>query len=95
MLKFRLYDKELDIDLDVDYETEIENLLEIIQKDMFNACVERKNNKTTVAYSLEEIEKNLAENQGYVKTMWCGDRNCEDKVKEVTVTHKRLEKILR
>ena len=67
-----------------DLETEIENLLETIQKDMFNACVERKNNKTTVAYSLEEIEKNLAENQGYVKTMWCGDRACEDKVKEVT-----------
>ena len=67
-----------------DLETEIENLLEIIQKDMFNACVERKNNKTTVAYSLEEIEKNLAENQGYVKTMWCEDRACEDKVKEVT-----------
>ena len=28
--------------------------------------------------------KGVAENQGYVKTMWCGDRACEDKVKEVT-----------
>ena len=65
-------------------ETELEKLLETIQQSMFDACVERKNNKTTVAYSLEEIEKNLAENQGYVKTMWCGDRACEDKVKEVT-----------
>ena len=67
-----------------DLEKELETLLETIQKDMFNACVERKNQKTNVAYSLEEIEKVLAENQGYVKTMWCGDRNCEDKVKEVT-----------
>ena len=67
-----------------DLETELEKLLETIQQAMFDACVERKNNKTTVAYSLEEIEKNLAENQGYVKTMWCGDRACEDKVKEVT-----------
>lgn len=65
-------------------ETKLESLLEEIQKDMFNACVERKKSKTTVAYSLEEIEKNLTENQGYVKTMWCGDRACEDKVKEVT-----------
>ena len=65
-------------------DSRLEELLEEIQKDMFNACVERKNSKTTVAYSLEEIEKNLAENQGYVKTMWCGDRACEDKVKEVT-----------
>ena len=34
-------------------ETRLESLLEEIKKDMFNACVERKNNKTTVAYSLE------------------------------------------
>ena len=37
----------------------------------------------TETYEQISIEKNLAENQGYVKTMWCGDRNCEDKVKEV------------
>ena len=67
-----------------DLESELEKILETIQQSMFNACVERRNSKTTVAYTLEEIEKNLAENQGYVKTMWCGDRACEDKVKEVT-----------
>ena len=67
-----------------DLETEIAKLLETIQKDMYNACQERKEAKTTIAYTLEEIEKNLKENQGYVKTMWCGDRACEDKVKEVT-----------
>ena len=65
-------------------ETRITEVLDSIQKDMFNVCLERKNNKTTVAFSLEEIKKNLEENQGYVKTMWCGDRACEDKVKEVT-----------
>ena len=67
-----------------DLDKELETLLETIQKDMFNVCLERKNQKTNVAYSLEEIEKVLAENQGYVKTMWSGERNCEDKVKEVT-----------
>ena len=29
-------------------------------------------------------EKNLKENQGYVKAMWCGDEACEDKIKELT-----------
>ena len=33
---------------------------------------------------MEELQKNLEENQGYVKTMWCGSRECEDKVKELT-----------
>ena len=40
-------------------------------------------------FILEEIANNLNENQGYVKTMWCGDTACEDKVKEVTGAHSR------
>ncbi len=65
-------------------ENRLEELLEEIQENMFNECLKRREEKTTIAYTLEEILKNLEENQGYVKTMWCGDRACEDKVKEVT-----------
>ena len=70
-------------------ENRISELLEQIQKDMYNVCLKRKEEKTTVAYSLDEILKNLNENQGYVKTMWCGDTACEDKVKEITGAHSR------
>ena len=38
-----------------------------------------------ISADLDEFVKNINENQGYVKTMWCGDRNCEDKVKEANV----------
>ena len=69
--------------------TRLKELLEQIQKDMFSACEKRREEKTTVAYTLDEIVKNLEENQGYVKTMWCGDVACEDKVKEVTGAHSR------
>ena len=65
-------------------ENRILELLEEIQNNMFNECLKRREERTTVAYSLDEILKNLEENQGYVKTMWCGSRECEDKVKEVT-----------
>ena len=71
------------VDLD-NIENRVPELLEEIQKNMFNECLKRREERTTVAYSLEEILKNLEENQGYVKTMWCGSRECEDKVKEVT-----------
>ncbi len=70
-------------------ENRIEELLEDIQKSMYNECLKRREDKTTVAYTLEEIAKNLDENQGYVKTMWCGDEECENKVKEVTGAHSR------
>ena len=70
-------------------ETRIGELLEAIQKSMFDACATRRNEKTTIANSLEEIMKNLEENQGYVKTMWCGDIDCENKIKEATGAHSR------
>ena len=59
-------------------------VLEDIQASMYKACEKIREERTTVAYTLDEIAKNLDENQGYVKTMWCGSQDCEDKVKEVT-----------
>lgn len=73
----------------VDLENRIEELLEDIQKSMYNECLKRREEKTTVAYTLEEIAKNLEENQGYVKTMWCGNEECENRVKELTGAHSR------
>lgn len=73
----------------VNLEKRIEELLEDIQKSMYDECLKRRREKTTVAYTLDEIVKNMEENQGYVKTMWCGDEACEDKVKEVTGAHSR------
>ena len=70
-------------------ENRISELLEDIQKSMYQECLKRREEKTTVAYTLDEIIKNMNENQGYVKTMWCGDEACEDKVKELTGAHSR------
>lgn len=62
----------------------LEKLMKEIHQSMFEACQKRREEKTTIALNMEELEKNLNENQGYVKTMWCGSQECEDKVKEVT-----------
>ena len=65
-------------------EEKISELLEDIQKSMYEACKQRLKEKTTIALNMEELKKNLDENQGYVNTMWCGNQECEDKVKELT-----------
>lgn len=70
-------------------ENRLSELLENIQKNMYDECLERRKTKTSVAYSLDEILQNLETNQGYVKTMWCGDAACEDKIKETTGAHSR------
>ena len=62
----------------------MEELLKDIHNSMFNACKKRMEEKTTVALNMEEFEKNINENQGFVKTMWCGSQECEDKIKELT-----------
>ncbi len=62
----------------------IGSILDDIQSNMFNECKIRVEEKTTVATDLDEFKKNLDENQGYVKTMWCGSAECEDKIHELT-----------
>ena len=58
--------------------------LQAIQKNMFDECQKRVVERTTIAHDLDEFTKNLEENQGYVKTMWCGSEECEDKIHELT-----------
>ena len=70
-------------------ENRLEELMKDIQVAMYKECQKRREEKTTIAYTLEEIIKNLEENQGYVKTMWCGNVECENKIKEVTGAHSR------
>ena len=56
---------------------------------MYQICLTRKRQKTTIAHNMKEFIKNIEENQGYVKTMWCGKVECEDKIKELTGAHSR------
>ena len=65
-------------------EENIKTLLESIQENMYNECKRRVEEKTTVAENMDEFMKNIDENQGYVKAMWCGSENCEGKIHELT-----------
>ncbi len=70
-------------------EETLEKLMQDIHQSMYNVCKKRMEEKTTVAHNMEELERNLNENQGFVKTMWCGDVECENKIKELTGAHSR------
>ena len=37
---------------------------------------------TYTAAGMEEFERLFAEKTGFVKAMWCGEQECEDKIKE-------------
>ena len=72
-------EKEADIDI-VEYTKE---LLETIQKDMFNRAKERQDKLTFEAHNLEDMEKILNTQPGFIHAMWCGDEACENRIKEI------------
>ena len=60
----------------------VNKLLETIQKDMLERARERRDENTFTAKSKEEFEQIFAEKTGFVKAMWCGERACEDEIKD-------------
>ena len=64
-------------------ETKVSELLETIHKEMYAKAYRYLLDHTTEVHSLEELNAAL-EKGGYAKMMWCGCRECEEKVKELT-----------
>ena len=61
----------------------VANLLETIQKDMFNRAVERRDALTFTAHNLTDFENILNTQPGFIHADWCGDPTCENRVKEI------------
>ena len=59
-------------------------LLEDIQKALFEKALRNREEHTYTAKSLDEMKEILKDHIGFIKSMWCGDRACEEKIKEET-----------
>ena len=58
----------------------VKALLDEIQKGLYEQARDFRDAHTYTVHSLEELE--TAVSQGFAKAMWCGDRACEDTIKE-------------
>ena len=65
-------------------ENEIANTLELIHNNMFEECKNRLIDRTSVAHNMEEFKNIMDTKQGFIKAMWCGNAECEEKIKEET-----------
>ena len=63
-------------------EETVGQLLETIQKDMLERARAHRDAHTYVARTMDEMEEILTHRPGFVKAMWCGCQECEDKIKE-------------
>ena len=64
-------------------ESKVTELLASIQKDMLERARAHRDAHTYTAKTLDEMQKILDTTPGFVKAMWCGEQECEDKIKEV------------
>ena len=63
--------------------------LDKMQEDMFNKALNNLKNKTYDANNLEEVKNIMENNPGFVNAYWCGNEECELKMKEIRGTKSR------
>lgn len=64
-------------------ETKIPELLTAVRNGLYQNALENRERRTYTAHNLDEFIELANTKSGFIKSMWCGDRACEDKLKEV------------
>ena len=63
---------------------EVQKALDAVHNAMYEKALKNMQEKTSVATNFEEF-LDIAENKpGFIKAMWCGEKECEEKLKDVT-----------
>jgi prolyl-tRNA synthetase len=62
----------------------VSEVLDTMQKEMLERARNHRDNHTSSAADFEEFKDAIDKKPGFVKAMWCGDRACEDTIKEQT-----------
>ncbi len=68
---------------DIDIVKYVKELLDTIQKDMYERAKERRDKLTFEAHNLDDMKNILETQPGFIHAMWCGNKECEEKVKEI------------
>lgn len=63
-------------------EQKVAELLDDIQLSLYNKAKANREEKTYTAHNFEELKDIAANKPGFIKAMWCGDLDCEMKLKE-------------
>ena len=71
------------VDKDIDIVKYVSELLDTIQHDMYERAKTRRDKLTFTAKNLEDMENILNTQPGFIHADWCGDPNCEARIKEI------------
>ena len=73
--------EKIEVSLD-EVETKAAELLDTIQKDMYETAKAHLEAHTYKAVNWDEFAQIINTKPGFIKAMWCGDVECEDKIKD-------------
>ena len=68
---------------DIDVVNYAKELLSTIQNDMYKTAKDRMNKLTFTAHNLADMENILNTQPGFIHADWCGNEECELKIKEI------------
>ncbi|MCL2575559.1 MAG: proline--tRNA ligase [Defluviitaleaceae bacterium] len=71
-------------------EQAVHNALQELHISLFETARQNRRNRTKEVFRVDELRETLDESAGFAKAMWCGDRACEDRVKEEATATSRL-----
>ncbi len=69
--------------VDINISEYVTKLLDTIQSDMYNRALERRNALTFEAHNMDDMKHILDTQPGFIHAMWCGNEECETKIKEL------------
>lgn len=64
--------------------SDLKNLLSEIQKNLFEKALKFREENTHEVDGFEKFKEIMDTKRGFIKASWCGDGNCELKIKELT-----------
>ena len=83
------YEK-IEVRANEDLGEKIKEILEDIQKSLYEKALKNREKHTYTAKTLEEMENIINTQPGFIKAMWCGNKECEEKIKEIKGIKSRL-----
>ena len=81
--------EKFNVSKDCDIVLEVKNLMDKIQTNLFECAKNRTNQLTFTATTLKQVQDIMNKHPGFIKAPWCGDGECELKMKEIRGTKSR------
>ena len=72
-----------------DVTNKVINLMDAIQNNLYNKALNNLKSKTYEAKTLGDVKEIMENHPGFVKAPWCGNEECELKMKEIRGTKSR------